>query len=154
MPRQLRPLAGLLDHEAPAYDTTLVPGTHVSRMCIDTARRWASSGGNGVNRGAPILVATCLAFGAENFLPERVPAQIILTPRIIQIDQVKCAELQSISGDKLDRLLVYFNGYIDGMRRHTVWDERQVAELIDKAIGYCKADPSESVLSAFTRASR
>jgi hypothetical protein len=67
---------------------------------------------------------------------------------------VKCAELQSVADKKSDRLLVYFNGYVDGMRRHTVWDERQVGEMVERAVNYCKANPSESLLSAFTRASR
>jgi HdeA/HdeB family len=107
-----------------------------------------------VNRGTPVLVASCLALAAANIAPERAPAQITLTPRVIQIDQVKCAELQSVSDEKSDRLLVYFNGYVDGMRRHTVWDERQVGEMVERAVNYCKANPSESLLSAFTRASR
>ena len=111
-------------------------------------------GGDGVNRSTPILVASCLALAAADFLPERTAAQVTLTPRVIQIDQVKCSELQSLSSDKMDRLMVYLNGYVDGMRRHTVWDERQVAQLIDRALNYCKADPTETVLSAFTRASR
>src|SRR5206468_12814675 len=68
----------------------------------------------------------------SNSAPERAPAQVTLTPRVIQIDQVKCAELQSSSDQKKDRLLVYFNGYVDGMRRHTVWDERQVGELVER----------------------
>ena len=106
-----------------------------------------------MNRGTPVLVASCLALAAANFAPERAPAQMTLTPRIIQIDQVKCAELQ-VADQKSDRLLVYFNGYVDGMRRHTVWDERQVGEMVERAVNYCKANPGESLLSAFTRASR
>lgn len=111
-------------------------------------------GRDGVNRSTPILVAAYLALAAADFFPARASAQVTLTPRVIQIDQIKCSELQSLSSDKMDRLLVYFNGYVDGMRRHTVWDERKVAELIDRALNYCKADPTETVLSAFTRASR
>lgn len=107
-----------------------------------------------MNRATLILVASCLAFAAANFTAERVPAQITLTPKTIQIDQIKCAEMQSLPDQKLERLLVYFNGYVDGMRRVTTWDERQVGDLIDRVVGYCKADPSETVLSAFTRASR
>jgi len=107
-----------------------------------------------VNRATPVLVASCLALAAENFVPEPAPAQITLTPRVIQIDQVKCAEMQTGSDQKQERLLVYFNGYVDGMRRHTVWDERQVGAIIDRALGYCKADPTESLLSAFTKASQ
>jgi len=114
----------------------------------------APSRGDGVNRGTLVLGAACLAFAAANSAPERAPAQVTLTPRVIQIDQVKCVELQSSSDQKKDRLLVYFNGYVDGMRRHTVWDERQVGELVERAIDYCKANPGESLLSAFSRASR
>jgi hypothetical protein len=99
-------------------------------------------------------VASCLVLAAAELMPQRAPAQVTLTPRVIQIDQVKCSELQSGSDQKQDRLLVYFNGYVDGMRRHKVWDERQVAELIERALGYCKANPGEGLLSAFTRASR
>ena len=87
-------------------------------------------------------------------MPDRAPAQVTLTPRVIQIDQLKCSELQSGSDQKRDRLLLYFNGYVDGMRRHKVWDERKVAEMIDRALAYCKTDPGETLLSAFTRASR
>jgi hypothetical protein len=99
-------------------------------------------------------VAWCLALAAANGVPDPAPAQVTLTPRVIQIDQLKCAELQSVSDQTQTRLLVYFNGYVDGMRRHTVWDERKVGELVDRALGYCKADPNETLLSAFTRAAR
>jgi hypothetical protein len=103
---------------------------------------------------APVLMVSCLALAAAELMPERAPAQMTLTPRVIQIDQVKCSDLQSGSDQKQERLLVYFNGYLDGMRRHTVWDERKVGEMVDRALGYCKADPSETLLSAFTRAAR
>jgi len=99
-------------------------------------------------------MVSCLALAAAELVPERAPAQVTLTPRVIQIDQLKCSELQSGSDQKQDRLLVYFNGYVDGMRKTKVWDERKVAELIDRALGYCKANPSETLLSAFTRASK
>lgn len=105
-----------------------------------------------MNRGAPILVASCLALAAADLVPERAPAQITLTPRVIQIDQVKCSDLPSAPDE--NRVLLYFNGYVDGMRGLKVWDERQVAELVDRALGYCKADPNAALLSAFTRASR
>ena len=107
-----------------------------------------------VNRGTPILVASCLALAAANFLTGVAPAQVTLTPRIIHIDKIPCADLQSLSDQSQERLLAYFNGYVDGMRRQTTWDERLVGELIDRVFGYCKANPAETVLSAFTRASR
>jgi HdeA/HdeB family len=99
-------------------------------------------------------MVSCLALAAAELMPESAPAQMTLTPRVIQIDQVKCSDLQSSSDQRQERLLVYFNGYLDGMRRNTVWDERKVAEMVDRALGYCKADPGETLLSAFTRAAR
>lgn len=107
-----------------------------------------------MNRGTPVLIASCLALAAAELLPERAPAQVTLTPRVIQIDQVKCSELKSASDQRTDRLLLYFNGYVDGMRQNRVWDERKVGELVERAVGYCKADPNETLLSAFTRAAR
>jgi len=107
-----------------------------------------------VNRGTLVLVASCLTLAAAELVPERAPAQVSLTPRVIQIDQLKCSELKSASDQRTDRLLVYFNGYVDGMRQHKVWDERKVGELVERAVNYCKADPNETLLSAFTRATR
>ena len=107
-----------------------------------------------MNRSTPVLLASCLALAAAELLPARVPAQVTLTPRVIQIDQIKCSELQTPPDQKQERLLIYFNGYVDGMRRNKVWDERKVAELVDRAVAYCKADPAETLLSAFTRAAR
>ena len=107
-----------------------------------------------MNRSASILVASCLVLAAADLKPEPVPAQVTLTPRVITIDQVKCSELHTPPDQKQERLLIYFNGYIDGMRRQTVWDEREVGELVDRALGYCKANPTETVLSAFTKAAR
>jgi type IV secretory pathway TrbF-like protein len=106
-----------------------------------------------MTRGTAILAGSCLALAATNF-PAWAPAQVTLTPRVILIDQVKCAELLSRPGEGQDRLLLYFNGYVDGMQRQTTWDERVVGARVERAVGYCKADPTETVLSAFTRASR
>ena len=107
-----------------------------------------------MNRTTPVLVASWLALVMASYVPERASAQVTLTPRVIQIDQVKCAEMQPAEDQKTERLLVYFNGYVDGMRRQKVWDERQVGQLIDRVTAYCKANPGETVLSAFTRAAQ
>ena len=107
-----------------------------------------------MNRVTPLLGAACLALAATNFLPGSAPAQMTLTPRILQIDEVKCELLLSGTSERRDRLLVYFNGYVDGARRQTVWDERVVGDMIERALGVCKSDPSETILSAFTRAAR
>ena len=107
-----------------------------------------------MNRATPLLGIACLALAAASFLPGSTPAQMTLTPQVFPIDQLKCAELLSRTNERQDRLLLYFNGYVDGMRRHTMWDEVAVGAMIDRAIGYCRANPAETILSAFTRASR
>ena len=105
-----------------------------------------------MNRATPLLGIACLALAAASFLP--ASAQMNLKPQVLQIDQLKCSELASVAPERRDRLLIYFNGYVDGMRRHTVWDEVAVGAMIDRAVGYCQANPNETILSAFTRAAR
>jgi len=103
-------------------------------------------------RERSILAVSCLVMTTALLITGAAPAQIILTPRIIQIDRLKCAELTSLAVDRQDRVLAYFNGYIDGMRQRKTWDEQAVGEQIERAVGYCQADPTETVLSAFMRA--
>ena len=107
-----------------------------------------------VNRGTPLLGIACLALAAANFLPASAPAQMSPRPQVIQVDQLKCHQLASLEPERRDRLMVYFNGYVDGMRRHTVWDEVAVGAMIDRALGHCRDNPNDTILSAFTRASR
>ena len=104
-----------------------------------------------MNRATARLGIAYLVLAAASFLP--ASAQMG-TPQVLQIDRLKCSELASVTPERRDRLLIYFNGYVDGMRRHTVWDEVAVGAMIDRAVGYCQANPGETILSAFTRASR
>jgi HdeA/HdeB family len=98
------------------------------------------------------LAASWLAVGAVVVLAVSAFAQISLTPRIIHVDKLTCAELLSLPREANDRLLIFFDGFISGMRQRMVWDERAEGEMIERAVGYCKADPSGTVLSAFMRA--
>jgi hypothetical protein len=113
-----------------------------------------SSRGVDVNRTALVLAGSWLVLAAAGFVVQRAIAQITLTPRVIQIDQVKCAEMRSASDQKTERIMLYFTGYVDGMRRQTVWDDSEVARLVDRVTAYCKANPDQTILSAFTGASR
>ena len=71
-----------------------------------------------MNHVTPPLVAACLALAAANISPGFAPAQpMTLTPRIIAVDKVKCAELLAGPNERTDRILLYYNGYVDGMRR-------------------------------------
>ena len=104
-----------------------------------------------MNRSIRLLGIACLALAAASFLP--ASAQMS-RPQVLQIDQLKCHELASVTPERRDRLLIYFNGYVDGMRRQTVWDEVAVGAMIDRAVGHCRDNPNDTILSAFTRAAR
>ena len=99
-----------------------------------------------------MLTAWCLGVVAATLPVVSAQAQMTVVPRVVHMEQLKCAELLSLSSERQDRLLIYFDGYVAGMRRQTTWDERVEGEMIDRAIGLCKADPSETVLSAFIKA--
>jgi hypothetical protein len=76
-------------------------------------------------------------------------------PRKIEIETFTCAEfatLQDAGSEARDRVLIYFNGYLDGTHSATVWDEVLVGKRIDEAMRLCKADPQLSLLNAFKRA--
>ena len=77
-----------------------------------------------------------------------------VTPRRIEIDKITCAQLLASRGDERYRLLVYFNGYMNGSQGQKVWDELREGERIDRAEGACKAAPAETVLGVFTTAWR
>jgi len=99
-----------------------------------------------------ILTAWCVGVVAATLPVVPAAAQITVVPRVVHMEQIACAELLALPSERQDRLLIYFDGYVAGMRRQTTWDERVEGEMIDRAIGYCKADPSQTVLSAFIKA--
>ena len=81
-------------------------------------------------------------------IAQSTPAQ--LTPRRIEIDKMKCAELAATKDEARYRLLVYLNGYMNALRGQKVWDEQTEGERIDRAPSECKAAPTRAVLDVFT----
>jgi HdeA/HdeB family protein len=76
--------------------------------------------------------------------------QVSITPRIIQLDRFTCADLLALQGEMRDRYLLYFNGYINGLRGQKVWDEKVEGERIDRAVTECRAVPAKPVLDVVT----
>jgi len=94
-----------------------------------------------------------LLFGLVTVLAaEWACAQMSLTPRVVQVDLLTCQQLLSLSAEQRDRVLIYLNGYLDGERHATIWDERLAGERIDRALADCKSKPEKFVLRAFTEA--
>jgi hypothetical protein len=79
-------------------------------------------------------------------------AQVRLNRPVIQLDALKCKDLVSLSREEKDRLLVYLNGYFDGIHQISTWDERLTGERIDRALATCQAQPEMLVLGAFRSA--
>jgi len=94
---------------------------------------------------APGVVIVLLLFAASTGAQ-----QVSITPRIIRLDRFTCADLLAKESEARDRLLIYLNGYINGLRGQTVWDENVEGERIDVAVKECKAAPTNLVLDVFT----
>ena len=81
-------------------------------------------------------------------------AQTSLTPRTIKVDAFTCRGLLSLTGEQRDRVLIYFNGYFDGVHKETTWDERVIGRRIDQVVAKCQTSPANSVLRVFSEAWR
>ncbi len=93
-----------------------------------------------------------LWYGALGVLVAGMAWAQSLTPRTVPLDTFTCKELLSLPGPRQDRLLIYLNGYFDGMRRASIWDERLTGERIERAVGDCKSKPERPVLEVFADA--
>lgn len=83
-------------------------------------------------------------------LPAAGGAQI--TPQRVEVAKFTCGEFLALSGEQRDRVLIYFNGYLDGKSGTKVWADEVVGPRIDRVVAYCKATPTLSLLEAFRRA--
>src|SRR3989442_7430123 len=99
-----------------------------------------------------MLAAWCGGIAAATLPVVSTPAQMTVVPRVFHLEQLRCAELLSLPSERQDRFLIFFDGYVAGMRRLATWDERVEGVMIDRAVELCKADPSQTVLSAFIKA--
>jgi len=108
------------------------------------------TGGRGRKPGATSALAVAAVLVA--LVAGEARGQVRVSPRVIQIDKVTCAELLAEHGDVRDRLLIYLNGYLDGRRQQRTWDEAVVGQRIERALDRCKSNPSATVLDTFSKA--
>jgi hypothetical protein len=95
-----------------------------------------------------MLKVLTLSVALVAFLTGSTTAQV--TPRRIEIDKFTCSELLATKDDARFRLLVYLNGYMNGMRGQKVWNEQTEGERIDRAVKECRAAPAKTALEVFT----
>ena len=105
-----------------------------------------------VNASLRLVVACALAISASS-APHTAGAQAGL-PRVIEIDKLTCGEVLASPGEVVDRLLIYFDGYVNGLSNRTTWDERVEGEVINRVMVECRASPATTLLGVFIRASR
>jgi len=96
-----------------------------------------------------MLTAWCVGVVAATLPVVPTAAQMTVVPRVVHMEQIACAELLALPSERQDRLLIYFDGYVAGMRRQTTWDERVEGEMIDRAIGSRGLIVIGSVLACF-----
>jgi HdeA/HdeB family len=101
--------------------------------------------------GLWLVLACAIAMSPSSAPPAGAQGGI---PRVIEIDKMTCGEILSSPSEIVDRLLIYFDGYVNGMSKRTTWDERVEGEVIDRVVAECKASPTTSLLGVFIRASR
>ena len=93
---------------------------------------------------ALLLVGTVLLLSAA--------AQVI-PPGRIEVDKLTCNDLTTlVPRERHDRLLIYLNGYFDGIQKATTWDAELAGRRIDEVLRICKTNPKSTLLDAFKRA--
>ena len=83
-------------------------------------------------------------------LPASAGAQIF--PNQFEMAKLTCSEFLALDGERRDRVLIYFNGYMDGKSGTKVWRDEVVGARIDRVMATCKATPTLPLLEAFGRA--
>ena len=82
----------------------------------------------------------------------RAQLQLQISPSRVDIAALTCGEFLAQAGEGRDRVLIYFNGYLDGTAKTTVWDTAIVGTRIDQVMRSCEASPTSTLLDAFKRA--
>jgi len=79
-------------------------------------------------------------------------AQLQIPPPRVDITGITCGGFLALAGEVRDRVLIYFNGYLDRTAKTTVWDTAIVGTRIDQVMRSCEASPTSTLLDAFKRA--
>lgn len=97
-----------------------------------------------------VLAMLLLGLVVVTLLPGPGDAQV--APLRIEVTALTCGDALALSGERRDRLLIYFNGYLDGKAGTTVWVDQEAGARIDRALAHCRTTPALPLLDAFARA--
>jgi HdeA/HdeB family len=101
---------------------------------------------------ARALTVACIGSGALVLSAGAARAQLQIPPSKVDLATFTCGELLASTGEVRDRILIYFNGYLDGTDKTTIWDTAVVGKRIDQVMRSCAASPKFTLLDAFKRA--
>lgn len=94
--------------------------------------------------------AVLLGLAGGLLLPASGGAQV--APHRIELAKFTCREFLALGGEGRDRVLIYFNGYMDGKRGTKVWADDVVGARVDRVVASCKATPTLTLMEAFSGA--
>jgi hypothetical protein len=97
------------------------------------------------------LIAAAALLASVALPPSTVGAE---TPQHkFEIKTLTCERFAAVERPEVrERVLAYMNGYLDGVRKATVWDAEVVGKRVDEALRLCTANPKSTLFSAFERA--
>lgn len=67
------------------------------------------------------------------------------------IDEIDCRTLLRLAGEERGFTLIYFHGYVSGMRGQTSLPAQVLAEATDRVVDHCIDKPGDKLLSVFER---
>lgn len=70
---------------------------------------------------------------------------------VIDMNTVDCRTMIKMDADEQDFTLIYFHGYISGMKGDTMFDGPALRDATDKIMDYCIDNPSAMVMEAFEK---
>ena len=85
-------------------------------------------------------------------LSEEKPKASQETPKVNVLVDLKtqdCRTLLRMSGDERDFTLIFYHGFMSGMKNDTIFNGPELAEATDQIIDHCIDNPNDGLLKVF-----
>ena len=68
---------------------------------------------------------------------------------VVDLKTQDCRTLLRMSGDEREFTLVFYHGFMSGMKNDTVFNGPELAEITDQIIDHCVDNPNDGLLTVF-----
>ena len=68
---------------------------------------------------------------------------------VVDLKTQDCRTLLRMTGNERDFTLVFYHGFLSGMKNDTVFNGPELAEITDQIIDYCIDNPKDGLLTVF-----